>query len=224
MVALIPRRNSLAVSGTPAKTDIKDLMGSLKFLRVPLVPYNNYIWHRLQQPSMRLAFEGFFREITVRTTKKEIAHEFTLPQQTRMVAPIELSEIELHYYNDTLERQRERLRLPQPGEERDEDWTFDPVLFRSCFMNLRQICTHLQVGALMGPGRTDQRLHLGKTLMTMTEALDKMRNDHTQAFLLEHRAQQRAMIRKAQLLLLGEMDDVRTLTAVGVGVEHPSRM
>lgn len=73
MVSLIPRKNSLAVSGTPAKSDVKDLMGSLRFLRVPLLPHNTQLWHRLQQPSMRPAFEGVFRTLAVRTTKKEVS-------------------------------------------------------------------------------------------------------------------------------------------------------
>lgn len=73
MVTLIPRHNSLAVSGTPAKTDIKDLMGSLRFLGVPVLPTNPKIWHRLQQPAMRSAFEGLFRELAVRTTKVAVS-------------------------------------------------------------------------------------------------------------------------------------------------------
>ena len=71
MVSLIPRRNCLAVSGTPAKSDVKDLTGSLKFLRVPVIPGNAHLWHRLQQAPMRAAFEGLFQSLAVRTTKKE---------------------------------------------------------------------------------------------------------------------------------------------------------
>jgi E3 ubiquitin-protein ligase SHPRH len=82
MVSLIPRRNSLAVSGTPAKNDIKDLMGSLKFLRVPVLPYKGHMWHRLQQPAMRPAFEGLFRTLAVRTTKKEVSATSQTPLTT----------------------------------------------------------------------------------------------------------------------------------------------
>jgi len=79
MVSLIPRRNSLAVSGTPAKNDIKDLMGSLKFLRVPVLPYKGHMWHRLP---MRPAFEGLFRTLAVRTTKKEVSATSQTPLTT----------------------------------------------------------------------------------------------------------------------------------------------
>ncbi|WWD22076.1 hypothetical protein CI109_106565 [Kwoniella shandongensis] len=219
MVSLIPRKNSLAVSGTPARADVKDLLGSLKFLRVPILPHDNRLWHRLQQPSFRPAFEGLFKSIAVRTTKKEVAGEFNLPHQSRFVVPIELSAIELHYYNDTLERTKERLQLPaDPREARPADWVLDRALFRSCLQALRQICTHIQVGqAQAAGGRGDQRLHLGRALMTMTEALNKMITDHTSEYLIETRLQLRKMVRKAQLTMLDETNDVRHLTAINVG-------
>ncbi|ORX34384.1 SNF2 family N-terminal domain-domain-containing protein [Kockovaella imperatae] len=211
MVSLIPRRHSLAVSGTPARNDIKDLMGSLKFLRVPVIPKDNRLWHRLQQPSMRFSFEGLFQSLAVRTTKKAVAGEFNLPRQSRYVVPIELSPVEVAYYNDTLDRQRELLHLPHDDiAVRDPDWVLDRALFRSCLVHLRQICTHLQVGQLnAGPGIRAERLNLGRQLMTMTEALDKMKNDHSQEFISESRAQMRLMIRKAQLMMLKEDDDTR---------------
>lgn len=193
MVSLIPGKNSLAVSGTPARSDIKDLMGSLKFLRVPVLPHDNRLWHRLQQSSMRPAFEGLFRSLAVRTTKKEVSGEFNLPHQSRYVVPIELSEIELHYYNDTLERARERLHLPANFREaRPDDWVLDRGMFQTILRSLRQICTHIQVGQMQsGTGRGDQRLRLGRTLMTMSEALEKMRDDHLQETSSEARQQVR---------------------------------
>jgi len=191
MVSLVPRVNSLAMSGTPARTDIKDLMGSLRFLRVPVLPYDARLWHRLQQPSMRQAFEGIIRELAVRTTKKEVAGEFSLPAQSRFVVPVELSEIELTYYNDTLQRQRDLLRLPEENDEaRPDDWVLDRALFRNCLKTLRQICTHLQVGQMVQAGaRGAYRLQLGRELVTMGQALDKMREEQSQAILLESRNQ-----------------------------------
>lgn len=194
MVSLIPRQNSLAVSGTPAKTDIKDLMGSLRFLRVPVLPHDNRLWHRLQQPPMRPAFDGLFQTIAVRTTKKDVSGEFNLPHQRRFVIPVELSEIEMHYYSDTLERQRVRLGLSaDPADPRPSDWYLDPALFRSCLQNLRQICTHIQVGQMAGTagGRDRSRLRLGRELMTLSEALTRISEDHEAERLLISRAQVR---------------------------------
>ncbi|WVQ84030.1 hypothetical protein IAT38_006175 [Cryptococcus sp. DSM 104549] len=220
MVSLIPRKNSLAVSGTPAKSDIKDLMGSLKFLRVPILPFDPRLWHRLQQSTMMPAFEGLFRSIAVRTTKKEVAGEFNLPHQSRFVVPIELSEIELHYYDDTLERSRERLRLPaDPRDPRPDDWVLDRALFQIVLRALRQICTHIQVGQMHAAGAGgrlggDQRLRLGRKLMTMGEALKKMQDDHVQEVSVESRQQMRMMVRQAQLTMLDDMNDLRYLEAL----------
>lgn len=188
MVSLLPRNLSLAVSGTPARADIKDLMGSLKFLRVPVLPYDGLLWYRLQQPSMRPAFEGLFRSLAVRTTKAEVAGEFHLPSQSRYIVPIDLSDIETHYYSDTLERQRVLLGLGD-GIGRPNDWTLNRGLFRNCLIQLRQICTHIQVGQMQQPVRGEQRLYLGRALMTMSEALAKIREDHSQEYILESRLQ-----------------------------------
>lgn len=192
MVSLIPRQLSLAVSGTPARTDIKDLLGSLRFLRVPDIPQDARLWHRLQQPSMRPAFDGLFQAIAIRTTKKEVAGEFEIPHQTRMIIPIELSEIEMHYYNDTLERQRVVLGLPaDPALPRPDEWYLDTALFRSCLLNLRQICTHIQVGQLAAAqgGRRGGRLRLGRELLTLSGALTRISEDHEAERLLVARAQ-----------------------------------
>lgn len=219
MVSLIPRRHSLAVSGTPARTDIKDLMGSLRFLRVPVLPHDNRIWHRLQQAPFKDAFQSIFQSIAIRTTKKEVATEFTLPSQSRSVVPIELSEIEIHYYNDTLERQRYLLGLPTDSTvPRPVDWILDRSLFRTCLTDLRQICTHIQVGLMNGPGggaagglagaRGNQRLQLGRELMTMEEALDKMKRDHAAEVLLVSRSQvgRRIDVQRVKLTLASSHD------------------
>jgi E3 ubiquitin-protein ligase SHPRH len=196
MVAHIPRVNALAVSGTPARSDVSDLVGSLRFLRVPVLSSDAHFWHRLHSPGMRASFEAVFQTLAVRTTKKQVSGEFHLPSQTRMVMPIDLSEIELHYYNNTLDRSREQLGLPlDVREARPDGWILDAALFRSCLRNLRQVCTHIQVGALQQPGnragRLGQRLNLGRELMTMEEALKKMREDHMQAVILDTRNQVR---------------------------------
>lgn len=216
MVALIPRKNSLAVSGTPAKGDIKDLMGSFRFLRVPTLPYNNRLWHRLQQPSLRPAFQGLCKSLAIRTTKKEVQGEFNIPQQTRVVVPIELSDIEVAYYQDTLERQRTDLHIPEdPTSMWAGVFEVDRAKLRTALVTLRQICTHIQVGQMQGV-REGPRLHLGRELMTMHEALAKMQNDHNAELMNESRAQMRAMIRKAQLTMLAEEDDHRHLRALAL--------
>lgn len=210
MVSLIPRKLSLAMSGTPARSDIKDLMGSLRFLRVPIG--DSTMWHRLMQPANASSFHGLFQAISVRTTKAEVAGEFNLPRQKRFVFPIQLSDIEMHYYLDTLERQRERLRSQQGG--------FTPHLFSLSLRHLRQICTHIQVGALQRGGLGNVldrggRMHLGSRLMTMEEALKRMNDDHQAEVVTETRLLMRYKIKKGQLFLLNDAEDMRQLRAIG---------
>lgn len=210
MVSHVPRKLSLAMSGTPARSDIKDLMGSLRFLRVPIG--NKTMWHRLMQPANASAFHGLFQAISVRTTKAEVAGEFNLPRQKRFVIPIQLSDIEMHYYLDTLERGRERLRSQQGG--------VTPSLFSVALRHLRQICTHIQVGALQRGGLGNVldrggRMHLGSRLMTMEEALKKMNEDHQAEVVTETRVLMRYKIKKGQLFILSDDDDMRQLRAIG---------
>ncbi|KAL7424578.1 hypothetical protein Q5752_000262 [Cryptotrichosporon argae] len=157
MVSLIPRQCSLAVSGTPARSDIKDLMGSLRFLRVPELPTNSTLWHRLQQPAFRPAFENLFNRLAVRTTKAEVSGEFNLPNQ---------------------------------------------------------ICTHIQVGAFQAGnlGRVE-RLHLGRELMTMEEALKKMTEEHASDVIVAERSLMKAYIKKGKLLVSDHDDGMRHLNA-----------
>lgn len=60
-------------------------MGSLKFLRVPVLPNDPKLWHRLQQAPMRPAFESLFQELAVRTTKKEVSKSPALLCSSKLI-------------------------------------------------------------------------------------------------------------------------------------------
>lgn len=215
MVSKIPRQCSLAMSGTPARSSISDLQGSLKFLHVPVA--SNIIWSRITQPSNKAAFEGLFKAISIRTTKAEVVGEFSLPNQTRYVVPIELSDIEMHYYLDVLERQRERLGIAD-GRQRDQELDFS--VYRNALRHLRQICTHIQVGGLepnqRAGNRRGDRIQLGRQLMTMDQALKKMRDDLEENITLLSRNLFRTQLDKAQLLVRDETDDLRNFKALAI--------
>ena len=102
-----------------------------------------------------------------------------------MIIPIELSSIEMHYYLETLDACRQALLIDDTGQPIGDTWTLDQSELRASLMRLRQICTHLQVGQL---GKTADNSHLrivlGRELMTMEAALDRMLSDHQQNQLL----------------------------------------
>jgi E3 ubiquitin-protein ligase SHPRH len=66
MVSLIPRLSSFAVSGTPARTKIGDLMHVLKFLRVDHLIGSNRLWELFGRSEYAGEFSAFFRNIAIR--------------------------------------------------------------------------------------------------------------------------------------------------------------
>jgi E3 ubiquitin-protein ligase SHPRH len=65
MVSLIPRGSSLAVSGTPARAQVKDLAHVARFLRVPGAMDANE-WRRLCAPENVDLFAALFRAYGIR--------------------------------------------------------------------------------------------------------------------------------------------------------------
>ncbi|CDZ97679.1 DEAD box-containing helicase-like transcription factor/DNA repair protein [Phaffia rhodozyma] len=173
MVSLLPRQNSFAVSGTPAKDHVKDLQHALKFLRVPLFGSNIKLWNRLLTPALASAFEQVFATIATRTTKALVRHELKIPPQTRYLFPINLTAIEQHYYSDTFHRALQDLGFDWDGN----GFELDLAKARGWVSTLRQIATHYQVGDLTSNRMTDRpiaRFRLGGNLLSVDEVLQKM--------------------------------------------------
>ncbi|CAK5267784.1 unnamed protein product [Mycena citricolor] len=150
MVSMIPRVSSFAVSGTPARTQVADLIHVLRFLRVDhLLGYSARHWQRLVCAGYSEYFRRFFQGIAVRTTKASIKTELTIPQQTRYLVGIEMGRVERHVYDRNLESILLELGLDARGVDvRGEQRTPDPVILRSLLRKLRAICTHPQIGQL----------------------------------------------------------------------------
>ncbi|KAG6844323.1 hypothetical protein H0H87_007807 [Tephrocybe sp. NHM501043] len=84
MVSLIPRLSSFAVSGTPARQQVSDLLHVLKFLRVDDVIGTSRQWSRLNSTGFGAAyFAALFQEYGIRTLKANVKDELTIPEQTR---------------------------------------------------------------------------------------------------------------------------------------------
>ncbi|KAF7356798.1 SNF2 family helicase [Mycena venus] len=150
MVPMIPRLASFAVSGTPARTQVSDLMHVLKFLRVDhVVGTNPRHWARLAVPGYSNHFSAFFQSIAIRTTKASVTAELTIPQQTRYLVSIEMGRVERHVYDQNLEAILLDLGLDARGVDvrgEDKERQHDGALLRSSLRKLRAICTHPQIG------------------------------------------------------------------------------
>jgi hypothetical protein len=72
---------NFAFSGTPAKTQIADLIHVLRFLRVDKIVGGPQLWKWLLKPGFAEDFE-FLQHYVIRTMKLNVTAELTIPQQT----------------------------------------------------------------------------------------------------------------------------------------------
>ncbi|OCH83870.1 hypothetical protein OBBRIDRAFT_786844 [Obba rivulosa] len=204
MVSLIPRLSSFAVSGTPARAQVTDLIHVLKFLQVEPV-LQPRIWHRLLKPGYVNEYASLFRRYAVRTMKAAVKDELTIPPQTRYLVPIELGRVERHVYDQNFENALLELGLDARGVAVREDWEPDTALLRAWLRKLRGICTHPQVGQL----HDHAGLHKPGVLKTIGDVLEGMRDQNRRNLLEDWRNKVQAMTIVAQLQQHDESDPLR---------------
>ncbi|KZT58177.1 hypothetical protein CALCODRAFT_495268 [Calocera cornea HHB12733] len=204
VVSLIPRRTSVAVSGTPVQDDIRDLLQVLKFLRVPILSDSPRLWARLLKPSFAHHFQELFQRIGIRTLKKQVQTELTIPPQRRYLVPIEMGPVERHLYNDLLESAYNALGVDSLGNPVSEGGQFDASQLRTWLLRLRQSCTHPQIGQLHRNDRV-----LGGALRSIGEVLELMRYQNRQIILNEKRDRLEHRVKHALLMQLDESNAAR---------------
>ncbi|KAF5343905.1 hypothetical protein D9758_012130 [Tetrapyrgos nigripes] len=197
MVSLIPRVTSFAVSGTPARTHVADLIHVLKFLRVNQLIGNQRMWNRLLLPGYARLFADFFGHYSVRTQKSCVSEELTIPQQTRYLVSIEMGRVERHVYDQALEEVRFELGLDARGVAASAGWEIDGALLRSSIRKLRGICTHPQVGQLMR-GANEKHNKSG-TLKSMADVLQMMKDQNWRNMMDDWKSKAQGLVLIAQL-------------------------
>lgn len=183
-----------------------------RFLRVPGLT-SGKTWSRLHlHPGFASAFESLFAVLATRTTKALVAQETQIPAQERMVFAVQSSPIEEEYYLDTLtralavsgwpprlDRRSLTVRVQDLGFDADGNgFDLDLAKARTWVHTLRQIATHLQIGALAGgPGAgagaggvRARRLNLGGELLSLVDVLQRMVDQKVS----DLASQQRAML------------------------------
>ncbi|OBZ74793.1 putative ATP-dependent helicase IRC20 [Grifola frondosa] len=238
MVSLIPRLSSFAVSGTPARAQVADLIHVLKFLRINAVLQTPRAWTRLLLPAYVHEFISLFRRYTVRTMKTAVKDELTIPRQTRYVVPIELGKVERHVYDQNFENALLELGLDARGIAATENWEADTSVLRSWLRKLRGICTHPQVGQLMAHAN---KLHKPGVLKTIGEVLEGMKDQNWRNLMEDWRNKVQTMTTLAQLeqrkeddynryrnaleiLLAAEKEADNLISAVNIAIaEHAKR-
>ncbi|KAF9221774.1 hypothetical protein BS17DRAFT_757183 [Gyrodon lividus] len=196
MVSLIPRLSSFAVSGTPARAQVSDLIRVLRFLRVHDLVAPTRIWNRLLKHEFKDMFVAFFQKYSVRTLKSTIKNELTIPQQQRYLVSIELGRVERHVYDQALEAALVELGLDARGIAGYEGWTVDASVLRNVLRRLRGICTHPQVGQLQKQG---DKFNKTGALKSIGDVLEAMRDQNWKNLMDDRKAKIQALIRLAQL-------------------------
>ncbi|KIY69814.1 hypothetical protein CYLTODRAFT_420375 [Cylindrobasidium torrendii FP15055 ss-10] len=195
MVSLIPRASSFAVSGTPARSQVSDLIHVLRFLRLDHLIGNTRHWQNLVQPQNAELFANFIRTCTVRAVKATLTEELTIPQQTRFLVPIQIGPVERHIYDQALDNALTELGVDNRGVALEEDWEIDAGVLRSAVRRLRGLCTHPQVGQL-------QHERVGtktKKLKTIEEVLQDVQEQNWREVMETWNAQINSKTRLAQL-------------------------
>lgn len=213
MVSLIPRLSSLAVSGTPARAQVADLIRVLRFLRVNTVIGSSRMWSRLLKKSYADHFTAFMQNYAIRTLKASVKNELTIPQQTRFLVPIELGMVERHVYDHAFEAVLLEIGLDARGVAAFEGWEVDAHALRNAIRRLRGICTHPQVGQLQRPN--DKLIKPG-TVKTIAEVLQTMRETNRRNIMEDWRSKVLLLTRHAQLQQNVGTDRNRYQTALGV--------
>ncbi|EGN92623.1 hypothetical protein SERLA73DRAFT_79438 [Serpula lacrymans var. lacrymans S7.3] len=196
MVSLIPRLSSFAVSGTPARSQVADLIHVLRFLRVDNLIGSMKMWNRLLLPGLKAQFTELFQRYAIRTMKSAVSAELTIPQQTRYLVSIELGRVERHVYDQKLEAALLELGLDARGVAASDGWQVDASLLRSLLRQLRGICTHPQVGQLQKQG---DKLFKPGALKSMGDVLEAMRDQNWRNLMDDRKTKTQSLIRYAQL-------------------------
>ncbi|KAI5358615.1 putative helicase, Zinc finger, RING-type, Zinc finger, RING/FYVE/PHD-type [Septoria linicola] len=211
----LPRVHSWAVSGTPLKKDVQDLLGLLIFLHYKPFSDDGKLWSHLLLNHRHL-FRGIFGEIALRHTKANIREELRLPPQKRVVITVPFSVVEQQYYTTLFNKMCDDVGLTNAGSPREDDWNpDDPATverMRSWLIRLRQTCLHPQVG-----GRNRKALGRGKKpLRTVAEVLEVMIDQNETALRTAERGLITAGLQRAHILGNNGSDDHRAEKAVEV--------
>lgn len=143
---IIPRCNAWAVSGTPLRNNITDLVGLLVFLRCEPFASTKGLFARLDKASFRVLIS----RMALRHTKDQIRGDLDIPPQKRVVITVPFTEIEEEYYKDMFRQMCDACFLtPEGAPTRDDRGLDHPETIermRDWLVRLRQTCLHSHVG------------------------------------------------------------------------------
>lgn len=211
----LPRVHSWAVSGTPLRKDVEDLLGLLVFLRYKPFADNSKLWSHLIT-NHRHHFQKIWAEIALRHTKAQIRDELRLPPQKRVVVTVPFSVVEQQNYTEMFDLMCEEIGLNKNGEPVSDDWDPDDArtteAMRTWLVRLRQTCLHPQVGI-----KNRKALGRGaKPLRTVAEVLEVMIEQNETSLRTEERALAASSLLRGHILGNNQEDENRARHALNI--------
>ncbi|KAE8414924.1 proteasome stabiliser-domain-containing protein [Aspergillus pseudocaelatus] len=192
---LIPRQNAWAVTGTPLRKDISDLLGLLLFLHYE--PFCGAIWHRLCG-SFRPELASIVCMIALRHSKDRVRNELHIPPQKRIVITVPFTAVEEQRYGQLFEEMCGACGLDLSGAPLNVDWDpDDPSVIermRSWLIKLRRTCLHPAGKPLRGIGTGTGPLR------SVAEVLEVMIDQNDALIHAEERSLLLSQLRRGQLL------------------------
>ncbi|KAI0119201.1 SNF2 family N-terminal domain-containing protein [Daldinia grandis] len=197
---LIPRINAWGITGTPVKTNIKDLWGLLLFLRYEPFASSLNIWEGLISTHKEL-FKPLFNSISLRHTKRTVRDELSLPPQKRYVITMPFSTVEEQHYQTEFKALVTRSGLDEHGLPLQRDWdSEDPWIIDSmkrALSQLRKSILHPSLGSGRILRTADQK---NKGPPTIEEVLETMIEQSDSSIKAEQRAYLLSKLERGQLL------------------------
>lgn len=195
---LIPRYNAWAVTGTPIRKDMNDLLGLLLFLHYQPFSTGGVIWSRLCG-TFQSVLANIVSTIALRQSKDHVRGELDLPPQKRVVITIPFTTIEEQHYGQLYEQMCEDCGLDLSGTPLNEDWEpEDPSVIekmRGWLTRLRETCLHPEIA-----GRNRRALGTNGPLRSVSEVLEVMINQNDTLLRAEERSLLLSQLRRGQLL------------------------
>ncbi|KAF7938728.1 uncharacterized protein EAE98_001066 [Botrytis deweyae] len=189
---MIPRINAWAITGTPVRKNINDLLGLLIFLKYELLVS---VWRSLIYSKQD--FHKLFEAISLRHSKQSVRGELILPKQHRFVITISFNPIEEQFYQEMFGKMCEESGLDTEGEPLMDGW--DPKdyaeVMRRWLVRLRQATNALP------PKRATKRKKIGDEPMVQTasKALELMFSQTDVAIRANSRSLLLSQLKRGQL-------------------------
>ncbi|KAL4900599.1 hypothetical protein BDW74DRAFT_161767 [Aspergillus multicolor] len=193
---LIPRQIAWAVTGTPLRKDITDLLGLLLFLQYE--PFCGPLWRRLCEATFKPVLARIVNTITLRHSKDLIRNELHLPPQKRVVITVPFTAVEEQSYRQLYEEMCDDCGLDISGSPRNVDWNPNDAFvidkMRSWLVRLRQSC-------LYPTGNRRKGFAAGNgPLRSVNDVLEVMIDQNDALIHAEERSLLLSQLRRGQLL------------------------